>query len=335
MRAVVFPAPGQVEVRQVPDPTPGPSDVVIRVARCGICGTDLHIFRDEYASRFPLIPGHECVGTVVALGRDVTDLQPGWRVAVDPNIACGACSFCRERRFNQCQRWRVLGVTEAGAFAEYLVAPARVCFPVPDAIDDAAAAWIEPLACVAHAMARLPVETTARALVFGAGPIGLLLAQALRLRGALDVTIVERRTNRLALARRLGLGAVVAADDDLAAQLREQAPDGFAIVADATGAPTVIEHALAYVRSAGHYLQFGVAPRDALVRWNPYDIFRREISIIGSFALNVTVPPAIAWLERGLIQTAALTSHTVDLDGFATALDAFAAGETLKVHVQP
>lgn len=334
MQAIIFPAPETIAVERVPDPTPAPDEVVVQVAACGICGTDVHIYRNEYMSNFPLIPGHEFSGTIVALGHAVTDFAIGERVAVDPNLYCGRCDFCRNEEANHCRNWQGVGITRSGGFAEYVAAPARACYRLPDGLTDAQAALIEPLACVVHALKRIRIGPGAQVLIFGAGPMGLLLLQAFRHSGAAQVVMVEKQPDRLALAAQLG-GIPVAVGPDQVDALRTLAPTGFGIVVDATGAPPVIEQAFQYLKPRGQFLQFGVTPRDATIRLRPYDLFRNDWTIIGSFALCYTFQPAIAWLANGVIDVSKLVSHTVPLTNFAAAFQQFAAGQTLKVHVKP
>ena len=333
MRAIVFPAPETITLERVPDPTPAPDEVVVQVAACGICGTDVHIARNEYMSTFPLIPGHEFSGKIVAVGKAVTDFKVGERVAVDPNLYCGHCDFCRNEQANHCRNWEGVGITRAGGFAEYVAAPARACYRIPDQLTDAQAAFIEPLACVIHALKRIQVPPGAQTLIFGAGPMGLLLLQALRHRGASQVVMVEKQPARLELATQLG-GTAIPVNDQQGAALRDLAPYGFDLVIDATGVPAVIEQAFGYLRPRGQYLQFGVTPMDASIRLRPYDLFRNDWTVIGSFALCYTFLPAIAWLANGVVDVTKLVSHTVPMTGFTPAFHAFAAGQTLKVHVQ-
>lgn len=333
MRAVVFTASETVQIQDVPEPVCGADQVILRVATAGICGTDIHILRNEHRTAFPIIPGHEFCGTIVEIGAHVDGFTVGDRVSADPNLSCGACGFCRAALPNHCAHWQAIGVTLPGAFAEYVAVPARVCYYLPDDLSDAHAAMIEPLSCVIHALHRAPVQPGEQVLLFGAGPIGLLLAQGLAHSGAAEVVVVERQLARVRLAESLGF-TVVVADEHLDARLQMLAPHGFSFVADATGNPRVIEGALRFLRPAGRYLQFGVAPADALVAWNPYELFRNEWTLIGTFALRYSFEPAIAWLRRGLVNVQLLISQTLTLDEFPSGLAAFARGETLKVQIR-
>jgi 2-desacetyl-2-hydroxyethyl bacteriochlorophyllide A dehydrogenase len=335
MRAVVFPAPESVAVEHVDDPVCAPDEVIVQVSLAGICGTDLHIYRNEYMSSFPLIPGHEFGGVVAEVGRSVQDLRRGDRVAVDPNLYCNSCDFCRDQQNNHCLNWQGVGITRPGGFAEYVAVPARACYRLPEGLTDSQAAFIEPLSCVIHALKRLRTSPGDDVLIFGSGPLGLVLVQALRHSGAARVVVVGRRPERLALARQFGAAEAILAGPGQAGALRDLAPRGFAIVIDATGVPAVIEQALDYLKPRGQYLVFGVAPMQATITLRPYDIFRNDWTIVGSFALCYTFQPAIAWLMGGVIDIGPLVSHTLPLADFPDALGMFARGETLKVQLRP
>ena len=149
MQAVVVREPGLVEVTTVPDPTPGDNEVVVEVASCGLCGTDLHIVDGELPYPLPVTPGHEFAGTIVALGRDASSFRVGDRVAVDPNMPCGHCRFCRRDKANLCENYAALGVTKAGAAARFVAAPTRCCVKLPDTVDLSDASLIEPPAALA------------------------------------------------------------------------------------------------------------------------------------------------------------------------------------------
>ncbi len=334
MRAVVFPQPETISVETVADPVCAPDGVVVRVATCGICGTDVHIYRNEYMSQFPLIPGHEFSGEVVEVGGEVDYIQVGDRVAVDPNLDCGHCDFCRREEANHCSNWQGIGVTVNGGFAEYCAAPAKACYKLPDSMSAEQAAFVEPLACVVYALQRVRVWPGDDVLLFGAGPMGLQLLQAFAHSGAARVVMVDMKPERLALAQELGASVTVMGGAGSSSALEAIAPDGFPIVVDATGVPSVIEGAFDYLRRRGTYLQFGVAPSDATVRVSPYDIFSKDWTLIGSFAACHTFLPSIAWIDNGVVDVSKLVSHRVDFDGFEGAFHAFAAGKTLKVHVR-
>lgn len=335
MHAIVFTSPGSLELQQVPDPQCRSDEVVVQVACAGICGTDLHIFRGEYQSVFPLIPGHEFAGTVVEVGAGVTDLRHGDRVAVDPNLYCNRCAFCRRQHNNHCLNWQGVGITRPGAFAEYVAVPAAACYRLPHSLDFQQAAMIEPISCVVHALSRLPVAPADEVVVFGAGPMGLLLTRALRHYGASNLVVVEKRPERLALAAHFGASLSLEADGALSHRLRELAPHGFDIVVDATGVPGVIEQALQHLRPRGRFLQFGVAPVNATIAFSPYRLFRHDWTLIGSFALCYSFERAIAWLKSGLFDLHPLITHTVPLSGFDAAFQRFAQGHAMKVHVTP
>ncbi|NIM94538.1 MAG: alcohol dehydrogenase catalytic domain-containing protein [Anaerolineales bacterium] len=335
MRAVVFPAPNSISLEQVDDPPCGTDEVIVEVTQVGICGTDLHIYRDEYLTDFPLIAGHEFAGKIVEVGENVTQLQCGERVAVDPNLSCDQCYFCRQQQANHCLNWQGIGITRQGGFAEYVAVPARACYPIPDLLTDAQGAFVEPLSCVIHALNRLRVWPGDEVLIFGAGPMGLLLVQALHHSGASQIVVVEKEADRRTLAQEMGATAVLDSKPVQLESLWQLAPHGFAVVIDATGVPAVIEGALRFLKPRGQYLQFGVAPEGVTIQWSPYEIFRKDWTIIGSFALCYTFQPAIAWLVNRVVDITPLISHTLPLAEFKRGFQDFADGQTLKVHLRP
>ena len=198
----------------MPEPQCAPDEVIVRVASCGICGTDVHIYHDEYMSEFPLIPGHEFSGEVVEVGGEVADLAVGDRVAVDPNLDCGHCDFCRSDEGNHCRNWQGVGITRPGGFVEYTAVPGRACYKLPEGMTSEQAAFVEPLACVVFALGRMRPWPGDDALVFGSGPMGLLLLQALRHSGTSRVVMVDKQADRLALAQELGAAETVLAGAD-------------------------------------------------------------------------------------------------------------------------
>lgn len=337
MRAAVITQPRTLELQEVPPPTPGPGQVRIRVGATGVCGTDLHLFDGHFHARFPLIPGHEIAGVIDQVGVGVSDLQEGQLVALDPVISCGQCWACRRGQRQHCLRFEALGVTRAGGFAQYVAAPATNAYPVRH-LSAAEAAFAEPLGCVAWGILRLRPEPGSNALLFGAGPIGLLLMQALLVSGVTEVAVVDPVPERLVLAKTLGASHTVQTGPSMAQALRDLKPHGFDVVAEATGIPGVVEAMPQYAAVGGKLLIFGVAPEEATVRVNPYDIFQRDLSLIGSFSLNGTLPLALSWLESGRIQVEPLISHRIPLEDLHKALEYKehpGMGNALKVLIVP
>src|SRR5258707_7593369 len=268
MQAAQIEAPDKARVIEAQQPSPGPDDVLIEVAAAGICGTDLHIFHGEYEAVYPLIPGHEFSGTVVAVGANVTRYRPGDRVTADPNIPCNRCPACQRNESNQCENLAAIGVTRNGGFAEYVVAPEGNVFPIGD-LPFAQAALVEPLACVVWGLKRVQVQAGDSALIFGAGPMGCLLLQAIRHSGATNVVITDAVPWRLEQAAAMGATETVLADSHQEQRLKAIAPAGYNLVVDATGIAKVLEGAIGFARPAGKIMGFGVAARGAKASFLP------------------------------------------------------------------
>jgi 2-desacetyl-2-hydroxyethyl bacteriochlorophyllide A dehydrogenase len=205
MRAVSIEAPGKVSLITLPDPTPGPREVVVDVAACGLCGTDLHILQGEFAPTLPIVPGHEFAGEVVGIGSQVTELAVGDRVAVDPPLYCHECRYCRLGHGNLCDRWGAIGVTVAGGgAAEFALAPVANCVRLPEHVAVGDAALIEPLSCAVRGYDVLGSRLGAEVLIYGSGTMGLMMLELAKRTGAAGVDIVDINPERLATARALG-----------------------------------------------------------------------------------------------------------------------------------
>ncbi len=320
MRAAQIEAPDKARVSDVKEPTPGANEVLIEVAAAGICGTDLHIFHGEYMAVYPLVPGHEFSGTVVAVGEGVQRYRPGDRVTADPNIPCNRCPACQRNEPNQCENLAAIGVTRDGAFARYVVAPEGNVFPIGD-MPFSRAALVEPLACVVWGLKRVQIQAGDSAVIFGAGPMGCLLLQAVRHSGAARVIVTDTAPWRLEQAAALGATETVLADSKQGQRLKELAPAGYEVVVDATGIPGVLEQSFAFVRPRGKIWVFGVCPVGAKATFIPYDVFKKDLTIIGSFAVNRTFQESIALIQSGAVQVEPLISHRLPLDRFVEGLE--------------
>jgi threonine dehydrogenase-like Zn-dependent dehydrogenase len=334
MKALVISKPYQAGLEEVSYPEPGPEEVTIRVKTAGVCGTDYHIYAGVYTGRYPLIPGHEFSGIIDRLGKGVTGLKKGDRVTVDPTLYCGRCRACLRGWTNQCETFGAIGVTVPGAFAEYVAVPYHRVFKLPDNLSFAQGAFVEPLACVVHGMNRLQVRFGDRVLVFGAGSVGQQLIQALAGSGASELVVVDLVESKLSLAQKFGATKVVLARDVESEFGKTSYPHGFDIVVEATGVTEVIQKAFKYLGPAAKYLQFGVAPKNAEVKINPFDLYHQDWTFIGSMAINQTFIQALDWLKEGRIDVRPLISKTIRLEEAAEILARPKEGDMLKIQVK-
>ncbi|AUX27837.1 alcohol dehydrogenase [Sorangium cellulosum] len=334
MKAAVLEAVKKIVIRNdVPPPAIGPRDVLVRARACGLCGTDVHIWEGDFFPTFPLIPGHELAGEVALVGREVEGLQPGDRVMVDPTLTCDECHFCRINRQNHCLKWNAVGVTRDGGFGELVRVPAKNCYRF-ERVSFGEAAFCEPLACVVFGQDRARIDIGSEVLVLGAGPIGQLHLQASRANGAAAVTVVDLVESKLDLAREHGAAFTVVADNALPEKLRKIAPYGFDVVIDATGVARVFGDSIQYVKSGGRYLLFGVCGPHDEVEVSPFEIYRRDLEIIGSFAIRRTYDRAFRLMERGAVDVKKLLSEAMPVEELPRGLEMMKKGTApMKLQV--
>ncbi len=334
MRALVMEAAKNSVVRDVEIPVPNVGEVLVEVRRCGICGTDLHIFEGDFLSGYPLIPGHEFAGVVAAVGAGVERVHVGDRVAVDPSLFCGRCDYCLSDRGNHCERWGAIGDTQNGAMAEFVIAPEANVFPLPDAMTFQQGAFIEPVACVVHGMNQLQLRTGQSVLLFGAGSMGQLLIQALAHSGAGELTVVDVSRNKLDLALENGATTVHYAKEahDLLANRKRHR--GYDVVVDVTGIPGVIQTEFQYLAPRGTHLQFGVAPVHSAVTINPFEIYHNDWRLIGSMAINHTFLTALEWMRAGRVRIDPLVSGVIGLDEVPRFFAAGKDAEIMKMQIE-
>lgn len=334
MKAAVLEAVKKIVVRKdVHPPALGPRDVLVRAKACGICGTDVHIWEGDFFPTFPLIPGHELAGEVALVGREVEGLRPGDRVMVDPTVTCEECHFCMINRQNHCLKWNAVGVTRDGGFAEYVRVPAKNCHRF-ERVSFSEAAFCEPLACVVFGQDRARIDIGSEVLVLGAGPIGQLHLQASRANGAAAVTVVDLVESKLDVAREHGATFTVIADNALPEKLRKIAPYGFDVVIDATGVSRAFGDSIQYVKNGGRYLVFGVCGPHDKVEISPFEIYRRDLEIIGSFAIRRTYDRAFKLLEHGAIDVKRLLSEAMPVEELPRGLEMMKQGTApMKLQV--
>jgi threonine dehydrogenase-like Zn-dependent dehydrogenase len=301
----------------------------VQVASTGLCHTDLDILHGRYLGDYPVVPGHEIAGVVVAKGEDVVDVPIGARVAIDPLIPCGHCAACLASRPSLCVELKAYGATSNGGFAPFVAVSARNAHSIGD-LPFHIAALAEPLACVMHGVDRVRAAVGSHALVFGAGPIGLMMMMGLQARGVAGVTMVDLEMNRLERARALG-----AADVTDGRNLKpEDLADRYDIVVDCTGSVSVCEGLPGFARDGATLLFFGVCPPGAKAGFSPYEIFRRELILIGSHSLSDNLPDALNVLAKLGARAEALVSHRLPLRAIAEQLRAPVKSQTMKIQYE-
>lgn len=334
MKAVVFDQDNSARIVNRPDPTIGPDEVLIRMAACGICGSDLHLEEiNSFQLPYPFTPGHEVSGVVAETGSEIENTERGVHVVVQPAISCGTCRSCLRSRPNLCTNLQSLGLQRPGGFAEYVAVPAenvRLSGGLPDSV----AACTEPLACALHGIARLAPAPDDTLILFGAGTIGLFTLQLFRMRSTGFVQVVDSRPARLAAARSLGADEAVEADARRGVVPEEISKNRFDAVVDATGVPTVVETALQFLTAGGTMLMVGSCPAGAPIQFVPRALQRIDAAVIGSFSYADEFDSALRLLVEGRIRTDQIVTHSFSLNDFEKALACARAGDDgIKVQI--
>ncbi|KAH9990942.1 chaperonin 10-like protein [Russula compacta] len=321
MKALWYNGPRDFVIKDVPIPQIKDDEVLLK----GVCGTDGHIHDGEFIATFPLIPGHEAVGSIVELGKNVRGFALGDRCVADVGKTCDHCFYCRRGQSLLCENFRSHGVTLEGGFAEYIAYQQHKLYKIHNLTDEEAT-LLEPAACAIHGLDKLNAPVGVEVLLIGAGPTGLILAQLLKLNGARKVTLAANKGIKTDLAKQLD-----AADEYIEldrqnperqwAKLREDNPYGFDIVVEATGVEKLANEAINYNK--------------ALVHWAPSKIFGDEIRIIGSFSQTFCFPRAVAYLESKKIRVAGMVTDVFKLEDYQLALDKMNSRGAVKIAIKP
>ncbi len=342
MKAVmkIAPGAGQIELRDIPEPHPGPGQVKIRVRAAGICGTDLHIYKDEFPSRPPVVLGHEVAGEIADAGDDVERLAPGLRVTTETYFStCGACRYCRAGRANLCLRRLSIGSAVNGGFTRYVIVPASNIHVLPDNVDFHAGALTEPLACVVHGASSVPTVFPGDvAVVAGPGAIGLLTLQVVKAAGATVVMLgTDSDGHRLDMARSFGADHIVNVERDNASELVAALTSegmGADAVYECSGAGPAAAGLLDLVRRAGRYVQIGLFGKP--IAWDLDQVCYKELIVTGS---NASVPPAwlraLRLLQSGQVRTKPLVTDIFEVTKWKEAFDGFETRRGVKTLFVP
>lgn len=342
MKAVMKVAPGKgnIEVWDIPEPVASPGQVLIKVAAAGICGTDLHIYHDEFKTNPPVVLGHEVAGEVAALGDGVEGLEPGTRVTTETYFStCGYCRYCRTGHENLCLERRSIGSGVNGGFTSFVVVPAKNIHPLPANLSYQAGALTEPLACVVHGVLSTPtVRPGDLAVLAGPGAIGLLTLQVLKAAGATVVVLgTGADEKRLQLAQQLGADLTLNVQQaNVAGTVRELSFEGLGadVVYECSGAGPAAAQLLELVRREGRYVQIGLFGK--AVSWDLDQVCYKELKVTGS---NASVPAAwiqaLKLLESGVVNTEALITNSFPVTAWQEAFETFDSKRGVKLLLTP
>jgi 2-desacetyl-2-hydroxyethyl bacteriochlorophyllide A dehydrogenase len=315
MRAAIFSGPLELEIKEYSLTAPAKNELLIKVEACGVCGTDFHIFRGESYARPPVITGHEYVGTIVEMGEDVKEFNIGDHIAVDPNIYCGECSYCKNGKINFCSNLKALGVSVNGGFADYSLVPSSQAYLIPKDFSFSYAAFAEPLSCCIRGIDQAAVKLGESVAIIGAGAIGLLMLQLAKISGAGKTIIIEPIAEKRAIAASLGAEYVFDSNyTGMASQISDFTSGGPDVVIECAGNSRAAELAVNLPKRGGRVILFGLSGKKETVNINLQDFFLKELSIKGSLLNPFTFSRSVELLVSKKIQVDKLQTKLSPLE---------------------
>lgn len=328
MKAALLTRLREIEIGDLPPPRlANPRDVMLRIDAVGVCGSDVHYYRTGRIGaavvEYPFVMGHECAGTVEAVGTEVSQLKPGQRVAIDPLVACGDCDQCRGGRANTCRNQRFLGNPGelSGALEEYVVLPQECCHPIPDSMTPAQAAMVEPLSIGVHAQRLAHTEAGATIAILGSGPIGLSVLLACRAAANGTAYMTDLIDERLAMAEQLGAAWTGNANQrDVVEDIHEIEPNGMDFVFECAGEQETLDQAVELLKPGGTLVMVGIPEFDE-VSFHAHTLRRKELTLKNVRRQNHCIAPAIELVSSGKINVDPLVTHHFPLRETGAAFD--------------
>jgi L-iditol 2-dehydrogenase len=303
MLAAVFNGPNSLNISDFNLQDPGSDDVIVKVDACGICGTDFHIYRGEAPSKPPVIIGHEYAGVITEIGKHVKYLNVGNKVAINPNIHCGYCEFCKKGKINLCPNLRALGVTINGGLAQYSVVPSTQVYPVPNDFPTYYAAFAEPLSCCIHGINLADIKLGDYVAILGAGTIGLLMLQLASLKGASKIIVIEPNEEKRNIAKKLHADCALNPNSaDFQDEFSLLTNNGADVVIECVGNPRAVETAFRLTKRGGTLVIFGLSPSDSSIIINLQSFFHKELNIKSSLLNPFTFQYAVDLLISGKVK---------------------------------
>jgi len=324
MKAAVLLEPGNMEIKEVPRPEPGPMDVIIKNRMVGICGSDYSVFRGNLPAALPLVTGHETIGRIAAIGAEVTGLSLDQRVTIQPNYPCRTCGVCRAGHENICPQKVRLGGNVDGVFADFVRVPADFVWPVPDKMKRRVAVFAEPLAVAVHALRLSPPSAKDRVLVFGSGVIGLLVLQLAALQGA-SVSAFDLVKEKSPVVKELGGDALYHPDTGM-----ESLESKFDLIYETSGAAGALAQCLDFAAPKARIIVLGLGAEFPLAATK---IVRKELQIMGSMIYTDEFPEALSHLEAKRVKTEPLVTEILPLIDLPKALGSSPLKYRLKILI--
>ncbi|MFE7083932.1 zinc-dependent alcohol dehydrogenase family protein [Priestia megaterium] len=311
MKSLILKKKEKMDLRDITSRNLDSMEVAIQVKACGICGTDVHIFHGKPGSAevtFPIVLGHELAGEVIEVGKEVSNFKVGDRVAVDPNIYCQKCSYCRSGKIHLCSNLQAIGVTRDGGMQEVCHIPEANAYLLPQEVSYEEGALVEPLSCVLHGIKKIDLSPTQEILIVGGGFIGQLFLQLIAKRGLKNITVCEVDEMKKEQLFEFGANKVINPLEE------KDFNQEFDVVIECVGRKETMEIALNNIKKGGQLLVFGVSSPEMKVEIKPYEIFQKELRIFGSFINPNTVLEAISLINTKEIQVSPLISHKFKLE---------------------
>lgn len=339
MKASFFLGNKTFEVREMDKLCAGKGEVIVKNMACGVCGTDVHIYHGEPGSADvnpPVVLGHEYAGEVVEVGEGVTHLKVGDHVTIDPNIYCGECEYCRNGKKQLCESMQAVGVTRNGGFGEYSLVPGSQAFRLDPKVPFEAGAMAEPVACCLHGIDLAGIRPGSTVCIVGGGAIGLIMLQLAKLSGAACLVVSEPNAKRRNVALRLGADAVLdPASGDCESEFQKVLGSGADVVIECVGNTPAVKSAFHFAKKGATVVLFSVPKVDATFELPLFDVYKKELTIKGSFVNPDTHDRAVNLINSGKLDFSAIITHRFGLEELPEAIAMQMSSESIKVVVCP
>ena len=336
MKAAILYGPEKLKVENINDPEVKDDHVLIKIKASGFCGTDYMLYKGRITTDYPVILGHEFSGEIIEIGKNVGKLKMGDRVTIDPNTPCGKCFYCKLGEINLCKNMTSIGVTINGGFAEYALVPAKNVYSVSNNISFEEAALVEPLACCIHGIEQARNCLGGIIAILGTGGIGNIMIQLAKIYGTCLVIASEVDDEKAKVAKRSGADFIInPLEDDIIKKISEIEPEGVDLVIECSGSENAQKDSLKITRKGGTIIWFATSPISRNIPINPFEVYHKELTLIGSINNPFTHYKAVKLVESGKIILKHLISNRIALSEINSLFGIYENGKEVKILVVP